>query len=219
VVTGGISHSRYLLDRYVTAATYVVLTAVIVVPMVWLGVRGTLDRDMPRLSPLDASPVAQQDAPAPSASSAVASATPAGPTAPVAESRVEDQQPLLASMAMFPPLDRSAAKAPLATSAAAPVPDDAAKGQGAHSLSLSLPSASWVEVTAADGSRLEYGILPAGTQKSYRSDSPLEVRIGNATGAQATVDGQSVSLDAFRRANVARFRVDIRDGKATPIAN
>jgi cytoskeleton protein RodZ len=219
VVTGGISHSRYLLDRYVTAATYVVLTAVIVVPMVWLGVRGTLDRDMPRLSPLDASPVAQQDAPAPSASSAVASATPAGPAAPVAESRVEDQQPLLASMAMFPPLDRSAAKAPLATSVAAPVADDAAKGQGAHSLSLSLPSASWVEVTAADGSRLEYGILPAGTQKSYRSDSPLEVRIGNATGAQATVDGQAVSLDAFRRANVARFRVDIRDGKATPIAN
>jgi len=60
VVTGGVSHSRYLLERYVTAATYVVLTAVIVVPMVWLGVRGTLDRDMPRLAPLDATPVAQQ---------------------------------------------------------------------------------------------------------------------------------------------------------------
>jgi cytoskeleton protein RodZ len=219
VVTGGVSHSRYLLERYVTAATYVVLTAVIVVPMVWLGVRGTLDRDMPRLAPLDAAPVAQQDAPAPSASSAVAAtASPASPT-PAAETRAEDQQPLLASMAMFPPLDHSAARAPLATSAAAPVSEEAAKGQGAHSLSLSLPSASWVEVTAADGARLEYGILPAGTQKSYRSDSPLEVRIGNATGAQAVVDGQAISLDAFRRANVARFRVDIRDGKATPVAN
>lgn len=222
VVTGGVSHSRYLLERYVTAATYVVLTAVIVVPMVWLGVRGTLDRDMPRLAPLDAAPVAQQDAPAASSSTALASDVAPVRPAPVVEPRAEDQQPLLASMAMFPPLDRSAAKAPLATAAAAPSVDDASKsqgqGQGAHSLSLSLPSASWVEVTAADGSRLEYGILPAGTQKSYRSDSPLDVRIGNATGAQATVDGQTVQIDAFRRANVARFRVDIRDGKATPVS-
>lgn len=217
VVTGGVSHSRYLFERYLTAATYVVLTAVIIVPMVWLGVRGTLDRDMARLSPLDATPVAQQDAPAAPSSSAGDSvaATEAKPAA-ASEPRVEDQQPLMASMAMFPPLDHATAnKAPLAS--AAPTPDNAA-GQGAHSLTLSLPSASWVEVTAADGSRLEYGILPAGTQKSYRSDSQLDVRIGNATGAQVTIDGQPVQLDSFRRANVARFRVDVRDGKASPTA-
>jgi cytoskeleton protein RodZ len=194
----------------------VVLTAVIVVPMVWLGVRGTLDRDMARLAPLDAAPVAQQDAPAAPSSSAVAAvATTDSKPAPAPEQHTEDQQPLLASMAMFPPLDRTAAKAPLATTAAAP---EAAGGQGSHSLTLNLPSASWVEVTAPDGSRLEYGILAAGTQKSYRSDNPLDVRIGNANGAQVTVDGQPVQLDAFRRANVARFRVDIRDGKATTVA-
>src|ERR1700754_1192464 len=218
VVTGGVSHSRYLLERYVTAATYVVLTAVIVVPMVWLGVRGTLDRDMARLAPLDAAPVAQQDAPAAPSSSAAATVATTTDTkpAPAPEQRADDQQPLLASMAMFPPLDHSAGKAPRATTAAAP--DAAANGQGGHSLMLNLPAASWVEVTAADGSRLEYGILPAGTQKSYRSDSPLDVRIGNASGAQVSVDGQAVQLDAFRRANVARFRVDIRDGKASPVA-
>jgi len=217
VVTGGVSHSRYLLERYVTAATYVVLTAVIVVPMVWLGVRGTLDRDMPRLAPLDATPVAQQDSPAPSSSAALASTGAAPAPTPAAEPRAEDQQPLLASMAMFPPLDHSAARLPLATSAAAPdaVP---AQGEGAHSLSLNLASQSWVEVTTADGKRLEYGMLPAGTQKSYRSDSPMDVRIGNATGAQATVDGAPVQIESFRRANVARFRVDVRDGKASPVA-
>lgn len=215
ITTGGVSHSRYLLERYVTAATYVVLTAVIVVPMVWLGVRGTLDRDMARLAPLDATPVAQQDAPAGSASSASASTDAvASAPAPTAEQRAEDQQPLLASMAMFPPLDRTAARSPLA-SAASPVSDSGP--QGGHSLTLNLASASWVEVTSADGSRLEYGILPAGTQKSYHSDTPLDVRIGNATGAQATVDGQPVQIEAFRRANVARFRVDIRDGKAAPV--
>ena len=219
VVTGGVSHSRYLLERYVTAATYVVLTAVIVVPMVWLGVRGTLDRDMARLAPLDAAPVAQQDAPAPGSSSGLVAGAPSALPAPSVEPRADDQQPLLASMAMFPPLDHSAARSPLAIPAGpATVVDPAAGGQGAHSLTLNLPSASWVEVTAADGSRLEYGILPAGTQKAYRSDKTLDVRIGNATGAQATVDGQPVEIDTFRRANVARFRVDIHDGKAAPVS-
>lgn len=218
VVTGGVSHSRYLLERYVTAATYVVLTAIIVVPMVWLGVRGTLDRDMPRLAPLDAAPVAQQDAPAASSSSAattVASTVQPQPAAP-AETRPEDQQPVLASMAMFPPLDHSVTKAPLATSL--PAAPAAATGQGGHDLTLNLPAASWVEVTDASGQRLEYGILPAGTQKSYHSDTALDVRIGNANGAQASVDGQPVQIETFRRANVARFRVDVRDGKASPVA-
>ncbi|WP_213947303.1 helix-turn-helix domain-containing protein [Luteibacter sp. dw_328] len=220
VVTGGVSHSRYLLERYVTAATYVVLTAVIVVPMVWLGVRGTLDRDMARLAPLDAAPVAQQDAPAPAvaSSSGLVADTAENKPAPAAEPRAEEQQPLLASMAMFPPLDHSVSKSPLATAAAPAPAAEAANGVGAHGLTLSLPSASWVEVTAADGSRLEYGILPAGTQKSYRSDKTLDVRIGNAAGAQATIDGQPVEIDTFRRANVARFRVDIHDGKAAPVS-
>lgn len=218
VVTGGVSHSRYLLERYVTAATYVVLTAIIVVPMVWLGVRGTLDRDMPRLAPLDAAPVAQQDAPAASGSSAapvVASAAQAQPATP-AEVRPEDQQPVLASMAMFPSLDHGVTKAPLAP--ALPAGPSATAGQGGHDLTINLPAASWVEVTDAAGQRLEYGILPAGTQKSYHSDSALDVRIGNANGAQASVDGQPVQIETFRRANVARFRVDVRDGKASPVA-
>ncbi|TCV93314.1 cytoskeleton protein RodZ [Luteibacter rhizovicinus] len=208
VVTGGVSHSRFLFERYLTAATYVVLTAVIVVPMVWLGVRGTLDRDMARLSPLDAAPVAQQDAPAGASSSAAVAATDTKPV-PVAPEMHSEEQPLLASMAMFPSLDHT--NRPLAVPAAsAPV------GAG-HSLTLSLPSASWVEVTAADGSRLEYGLLPAGTQKSYSSESALDVRIGNAAGAQVAIDGQPIQLETFRRANVARFRVDISDGKATPV--
>ena len=207
VVTGGISHSRYLLERYATAATYVVLTAVIVVPMVWLGIRGTLDRDMARLSPLDATPVAQQDAPASTSTSSVPQTTVTLPAA------THDDQPLLASMAVFPPLDTEL-RAPKV-----PVPVAAVPVTGAHSLTLSLPAASWVEVTSTDGSRLEYGLLPAGTEKTYQSSAPLEVRIGNAGAATVKVDGQPVPLDAFRRANVARFRLDIKDGQATPVNN
>jgi len=228
VATGGISHSRYLLEHYARAATYVVLTAAIVVPTIWLGVRGTLDRDVSHLAPLDATPVAQVDAPA-SASTAAAAATPSsepsvadvsGDVASVAPATQppavtpapapaaqQDQQPLMASMAPFPGLGNDTARS---------TPPPAAAGNGAHSLVLSVQGASWVEVTAKDGSRLEYGLLPAGSSKTYHSDQPLEVRIGNANGAQVMLDGQPMALDSYRRSNVAHFRVEVRDGKASP---
>ena len=204
IATGGISRSRFLLDRYATAATYLVLTAVIVVPMIWLGVRGTLDRDLSHLAPLDAAPVAQQDArPAPGTiSTAPAAVLIAAPR--IAPPLAQDQ-PLMASMAPFPSMDNAAP-------AAAPAAEST--GTGGHSVSLNLSAASWVEVTGQDGSRIEYGLLPAGSNKTYHSDQPLDVRIGNASAAQLSIDGQSVALDGFRRANVARLRMEITDGKA-----
>ncbi|HTV84048.1 MAG TPA: RodZ domain-containing protein [Dyella sp.] len=229
IATGGVSHSRYLLDRYATAATYVVLTLVIAVPTVWLGMRGTLTRDMSHLAPLDATPVAQQDArapaaPAPAGSTAKAPLMPvASPTQNLAQAaarvpatassapRPADQQPLLASMVPVPNLDTDANAAPAPANAPA-----ASVGSGSHTLTLNLPNGSWVEVTGKDGSRLEYGLLPAGTVKTYRSDQPLDVRIGNATGAEVNLDGQPVTLDPYRHSNVAHFRVDIQDGKAAP---
>lgn len=212
VATGGISRSRYLLERYTTAATYVVLTVVIVAPMIWLGVRGTLDRDLSHLSPLDASPVAQQDA---GTDGNVADGTATTNFSPPRVTLPEEEQPLLASMAPFPGLGNTPPARPVATMVSAPVADSAvAVG---HSLSLNLTAASWVEVTAHDGSRLEYGLLPAGSSKTWHSDQPLEVRIGNAVGAQVSMDGQPVALDEFRHANVVHFRVDVKDGKAVPV--
>jgi cytoskeleton protein RodZ len=211
VATGGISHSRFLLDRYATAATYVVLTAVIVVPMIWLGVRGTLDRDLTHLAPLDAAPVAQQDAPAANGSAALANLTRNAVTVapPKVAAAPEQEQPLMASMAPFPNLDNNSQ--PATPAPVAPVDS----GTGSHSLGLNLSAASWVEVVDAGGARLEYGLLPAGSDKVYHSDKPLDVRIGNASGAQVSIDGQAVGLDDFRHANVARFRVQVQDGKAS----
>lgn len=219
VATGGISHSRYLIERYARAATYVVLTAAIVVPTIWLGVRGTLDRDVSHLAPLDAAPVAQNEVPAAatsvadagqSAQLAQASSAPAA-TVPANIQR-EQEQPLMASMTPFSALGGNDSAQPARSEPEA----STSVGSGEHSLAISVPSASWVEVTNPDGTRLEYGLLPAGTSKTYRSDKPLVVRIGNANGAQVMVDGQPVPLDGFRRANVAHFKVELRDGKAVP---
>lgn len=210
VATGGISHSRYLLERYATAATYVVLTAVIVVPMVWLGVRGTLNRDISHLAPLDATPVAQQDLPSSPATTAAAVALSAPKMEP--PRTAADDQPLLASM--VPNISAESLKPQLPVTAAA---TDA--GTGGHTVGLSLADPSWVEITTADGSRLEYGLLPAGTQKIYHSDQPLDIRLGNAIGAKVMLDGKPLALDAYRHANVAHFRVAMENGQAVPRAD
>lgn len=212
VATGGISHSRFLLDRYATAATYVVLTLAIAVPTVWFGVRSTLDRDLSHLAPLDAAPVAQSDSSTSGGTGEVIDRQKdkMAPQKPSNAIPVADQnQPLMASMAPFPNMRGDAVPA---AEPAAPATDSSV---GSHALSLSLTAASWVEVTEADGTRLEYGLLPAGSNKTYHSDQPLDVRIGNVDGATISIDGQRQELDGFRHANVAHFRMQLQDGKAS----
>jgi len=207
VTSGGISHSRFLFDRYATAATYVVLTLVIAVPTLWFGVKSTLDRDITHLAPLDAAPVAQQEPASTAAVTATEHASQPAATTQPAGAEAEAEQPLLASMAPFPNLS-----SPVQTRSPA-IP--AVADNGGHQLELTLSSPSWVEVTRADGTRLEYGLLPAGSHTVYHSDQPLNVSIGNVGGAQVVIDGQAVGLDDFRRANVAHFRMQVQDGKAS----
>jgi cytoskeleton protein RodZ len=207
VTSGGISHSRFLFDRYATAATYVVLTLVIAVPTLWFGVKSTLDRDITHLAPLDTAPVAQQE-PMAGAAAATGHASQPAATTPVIAAEADAEQPLLASMAPFPNLSSPTQPKP-------PVTAPAMAGSGAHQLELTLSAPSWVEVTRADGTRLEYGLLPAGSHTVYHSDQPLNVSIGNVGGAQVVIDGQAIGLDDFRRANVAHFRMQVQDGKAS----
>ena len=213
VVTGGISRSRFLLDRYATAATYVVLTAVIVVPMVWLGVHGTLNRDLSNLAPLDSTPVAQQEI----ATKVATPTTPLRLTTPGVVVPMVNEQPLMASMAPFPNLNYDAAPDATANANAnananAPAAQPA---DGDHRLNLTLSAPSWVEVVGSDGARLEYGLLPAGSSKTYYTDQPVDVLIGNVSGANLSLDGNPVALADSRNSNVARLRVEIADGKAS----
>jgi cytoskeleton protein RodZ len=83
---------------------------------------------------------------------------------------------------------------------------------GRHSLRLRLAQASWVEIVASDGEKLDYGLLPAGTVRSYSSDKSIDVRLGNSEGATVEVDGKAQDLTQFRHANVAHFKLS--DGEA-----
>lgn len=192
IATGTVPRGRYLVERYAVGATYVVLTALIAVPLLWLGVRGGLDTKLTQIAPLDM-PATQTPTRA-AAPQRPAPLRPAAPVAPPPAATAEDEKPLMASIAPFSAMEAAPPGAPASTS-------------GAHSLRIRLEAASWVEVTEADGKRLEYDLLPAGTEREYRTDEPLEVRIGNADAASVEADGKPLDLTPYRHANVAHLEL------------
>ena len=107
--------------------------------------------------------------------------------------------PIIASMAPF-----SASQQMIKTEDAS-VPMPATEGR--HRVSLKLKQASWVEVVDASGAKIEYGLLAAGVERNYTSNTALTIRIGNAEGAEVVADGTRVDLAPFQRANVARLRL------------
>lgn len=208
VSTGGIPRSRYLLERYAQAASYIVLTAIILVPVAWFGLRGGLGRKGAMLLPLDSTPVGVHAPGQASPTNLPQRAAQAGAQQP----RVRDpaiQRPLQASMAPFSAMREADLEA-----VKAPPPARQQASQAGQGLSIHLDAPSWVQVTDSAGKRLEYALLPAGASRTYGSDaaSSLNVSIGNADAAQVSLDGKPVDLASYRRANVAHFQADLKDG-------
>lgn len=197
--SGTISHPRYLFERYSGSALYLILTGVIVVPAVLVALRAGFDQNMARIAPLDAPPAVI-------APVSERSSNPAVAVAPVSHAATQptvapttatpEETPLVASMTPFPAAaENKSSVAPAVATALA------------NRLHLSLTQASWVEVVDADGKKLEYGLLPAGSERDYASDKALDIRIGNADGALVAVDGKPQDLASFRRANVAHLKI------------
>ena len=211
VSTGRVSRSRYLMDRYSVSATYLILTALVVGPAVWLATHGGLEQNLARTVLLD-SPTATNEVSLP----VVADSSKPDPTSPLVLSvpgvasanggldtlaldrSIVDAPPIIASMAPF-----SALQSVKAEISANPLPVSA----GRHTLSLRLTQASWVEIVDESGAKIEYGLLGAGVERNYTSDTALTIRIGNAEGATVVADGNAIDLAPFQRANVARLRL------------
>jgi len=139
-----------MFERYSSSALYLILTAVIIVPAVWLAMRAGFDGNLAQVTPLDTPASASVSSAA--GSSADASATnslpqrASNPAAPVAQA---DEPPLVASLAPFPAMKHEAADADPAEHASTEVASTVKAGE--HILRLALAEASWVEIVAADG--------------------------------------------------------------------
>ncbi|MEP6483274.1 MAG: RodZ domain-containing protein [Rudaea sp.] len=199
--SGTISRPRYLFERYSGSALYLVLTGVIIVPAVLLAMRAGFDPNLARIAPLDSA-----DNVSTTARSTDVDGKSTDPTAPVTDAMLKNQstpialeeRPLAASMTPFP------ANAP--TVAAAPI-EAAAAPAGQHTLTITFAEPSWVEVTTADGQKLEFGLLTAGTTRTYHSTQTIDARLGNVSGATVEIDGKPQDLTPFRHANVAHFKL------------
>jgi len=196
-----VSRPRYLYDRYSGSMLYVILTGVIVVPAVLLAMRAGFDQNLVRVAPLD---MPEQNTPVQAPRTENATATPGASTdKAAAPTAAGDAGPasFIASMAPFPQQAEPATK-PEASAKAEPPPP-----AGEHRVRLGLAESSWVEIVAADGQKLEFGLLPAGSTRSYDSAKALDVRVGNANGATLEVDGKAKDIAPYRHSNVAHFRV------------
>ena len=83
-------------------------------------------------------------------------------------------------------------------------------------LSLQLGGDSWIEVTGRHGQVIENGLLTEGTTPNFDLRRVGAMVIGNAGAVVLERDGRPVALDAFQRANVARFTVS-SDGSLAPV--
>jgi cytoskeleton protein RodZ len=185
--------------RYATPVAYALLTAVVMVPLVYLA-RPTAQQiaQAPSLTPIDGARTETRSdglvaargaslAGPPGVDAALDVGPPAAAPLPVATPPAPSPSPVMASLASLPQQEQAIA------------------GQR---VMLRLAAASWVEFTGTDGSRLEYALLPAGTVREYRLTGGAELRIGNASEARLSVDGQEIDLAPLSSANdVARVQL------------
>lgn len=200
-----ISTGRHLFDRYAHRAVYLVVTVSIFVPLILLATRDHLPESGALLAPLD-TPLKEERT--------VAIEVPATQGAPASESQmpisvpvpvVEQQQPVMASLAPFYSPSR----------VAAPATPGPASAEDTNGLVLRFSGDSWVEVIGRNGKRLEHNLVRAGESRRFDRAAVASVLLGNAAGVEALLDGEEVNLEPFRRANVARFEVS-SDGSLAP---
>jgi cytoskeleton protein RodZ len=203
------------LTRYATPVAYALLTAVVMVPLVYLA-RPSAQQlaQVPSLTPIDSNsaslvasaPFAPPAAPPAEAAGAVVVEGPPAPGPDEADALLAAApavEPAIEAPAIAQASDRPSPQQPVMASLA-PMPATADGGRAAQRVTLRLRDASWVEFTGSDGRRLEYALLPAGTTREYRLTGRAELRVGNSTGAELSIDGQPVPLPVPAGSKVAR---------------
>jgi cytoskeleton protein RodZ len=75
---------------------------------------------------------------------------------------------------------------------------------------------TWLDAVAADGSSIEKGLLPSGSERRFAAGQLARLTIGNASAVDVQNHGQQVDLAPFTRTNVARFTVS-SDGSLTVV--
>jgi cytoskeleton protein RodZ len=84
---------------------------------------------------------------------------------------------------------------------------EAAEPDQTLELTLRLLEDTWVEITAADGQRLEYDLLRAGQQLSYRGLPPYKILLGRANSVELQLGGEILRYDGHDRGEVVQLQL------------
>lgn len=206
VATGVRPRSEYVIDRYVRPATYIALTALIALPVVWWAASGKLGEGLagnrfdlqPPSGSEGGSLVALPQRPEPAAMAS------------------EQTEVLRASLISVPPMTSVGPPPPTALAEVDDPPESPAAadivGSGRHEAVLELNDKSWVEVTDSKGHRLHQALRAPG-RWVYRSDQPLQFTIGNSRHARLSSNGRNLDLAGHRSPNnVVRIEVFADEG-------
>lgn len=199
-----VKSAEWKFEKFIRIATYVLATTVIIPPLIWFFVQGG-SRVFER-GAVDVEPVVAVPADSGRVSKRIAQAL------ALSESEGDNEAPHLSASTV--PLKairpaRDPASDPLSTEARSqalhvtesPGPDPLSE------LRIELSEDSWVEIIAADGQRVEYDLLHAGTSRSYQGRAPFQVLLGRASAVLMQLDGEPVSFPGEDRADVTEFMI------------
>jgi cytoskeleton protein RodZ len=210
-----VPRSRVVGERLARKGAYLVLTVSLVAPFVYYATQDEVPVHELGLRSLDA-PAAYEGAPDVSMVSIDAGFE--DHARQPADDAENDARPLAATQDAPPPAT-DAADSPAnerdVTVMASMTPFSRRYGAAGGGWVLDVREDSWVEVVDADGRRLEFGLVRAGSERRYPADRVASVAVGNARGVRLERAGEPIDLVPFQRANVARFTVS-SDGRLRP---
>jgi len=199
-----VRRSNIGLLRVVRRTGHVLLTAAIVVPVIWLASYGRLPSRKAEITPLEV-PVVSTVA-IPERDPVLTSPLPVSPASNTGATRAESY-PVMASLAPGLSVTPPAIDVQPATElAAAPVESG---------LVLDVSQDSWVELRDATGQVVDMGVFRAGTTHRYDVSAGYRLALGNADGVEVRLNGAPLDVSPYQRANVARITLG-KDGVAAP---
>jgi cytoskeleton protein RodZ len=203
-----------LFDNALRVASYVVVTAGVVIPLVWWFTQGAVrmsfdERVVEQPATVTPDPaVASSDADRQGADTPRPSIRPGhlqAAAAPFASMRgdVDEVPSLIGDELLRTDREDDVPVPPLRRMADVP-------GAG-EELVLTMLNDSWVEITDASGERVEFDLLRGGERYAYRVERPLSILIGKASAVDLSLAGRAVDLSPYTRGNVARLQLPAAD--------
>lgn len=186
VTLGTGSRMRHALKHSVRNMVYLVMTAVLVIPVVLVArhYQSTGNAEVLTLEPEALSVPVPVPAPALASDPSVPPMVTEPATTVPAQTQATDPAPVMASMAPF--------QKTTATS---------------EELLLRFSGESWIETMDASGTRIERGLVSGGSERRYAPGQVARITLGNADAVEVSFAGETVDLAPYRAANVARFAV------------